>query len=151
MNLEEIRPDAKQNWLGVAENDFDEVLPLLDKQFEAKASKAIFITFSMGVKTQRDEWGYDFSQGKLAEKMRFFVDSYERARKRKTDLATTDIKWDRELSKYRDRNIPKRFERPLSTACIKRIDMPDEKARKAGLPPKCVLKADKADGRIHRG
>jgi hypothetical protein len=29
-----------------------------------------------------------------------------------------------------------------------RIDVPDEKARKAGLPPKCTLKADKDGGRI---
>lgn len=31
---------------------------------------------------------------------------------------------------------------------LKRIDVPDEKARKAGLPPKCILKADKDGGRI---
>ena len=29
-----------------------------------------------------------------------------------------------------------------------RINVPDEKARKAGLSPKCLLKADKDDGRV---
>ena len=36
----------------------------------------------------------------------------------------------------------------VTPAKLKRIDLPDEKARKAGLPPKCILKADKDGGRI---
>ena len=31
---------------------------------------------------------------------------------------------------------------------LKCVDLPDEKARKAGFPPKCVLKADKDGSRI---
>jgi predicted helicase len=33
-------------------------------------------------------------------------------------------------------------------AKLERIDLPDEKVRKAGLPPKCILKADKEGGGI---
>jgi predicted helicase len=36
----------------------------------------------------------------------------------------------------------------VAPAKLKRIDLPDEKARKAGLSPKCLLKADKDGGRI---
>jgi predicted helicase len=36
----------------------------------------------------------------------------------------------------------------VAPATLKRIDLPDEKAGRAGLPPKCVLKADKAAGQI---
>ncbi len=36
----------------------------------------------------------------------------------------------------------------VTPAKLKRIDVPDEKARKAGLAPKCLLKADKEGGRI---
>jgi len=36
----------------------------------------------------------------------------------------------------------------VTPAKLKRIDVPDEKARKAGLAPKCLLKAAKDDGRI---
>ena len=114
MSFEEVRPDAKQNWIGVADTDFDSLLPLIDKRTKAGANKqlerAIFRTFSRGVSTQRDEWVYDFSQDVLEKKMRFFVDTYERARKRKGNFEAADIKWDRELAKYRDRSIPKRFE-----------------------------------------
>jgi predicted helicase len=31
---------------------------------------------------------------------------------------------------------------------LRRVDVTDEKSRKAGMPPKCLLKADKAAGRI---
>jgi predicted helicase len=36
----------------------------------------------------------------------------------------------------------------VTPAKLKRIDLPDEKARKAGLSPECILKADKDGGRI---
>jgi predicted helicase len=36
----------------------------------------------------------------------------------------------------------------VAPAKLKRIDLPDEKARKAELSPKCILKADKDAGRI---
>ena len=36
----------------------------------------------------------------------------------------------------------------VTPAKLKRIDMQDEKALKAGLPPKCILKVDKEGGRI---
>jgi predicted helicase len=36
----------------------------------------------------------------------------------------------------------------VTPAKLKRTDVPDEKARKAGLPAKCMLKADKDEGRI---
>ena len=36
----------------------------------------------------------------------------------------------------------------ITPAKLKRIDVQDEKARKTGLAPKCLLKADKDDGRI---
>jgi predicted helicase len=36
----------------------------------------------------------------------------------------------------------------VTAAKLKRLDVPDENARKAGLPPKCILKADKDGGRI---
>ena len=34
---EEIRPDAKGNWLDLTHNDFDDLLPVIDKDAKAKA------------------------------------------------------------------------------------------------------------------
>ena len=114
IDLEEIQPDAKQNWLGVTDNDFDSLIPLIDKDTKSQTGKkferSVFKTFSRGVSTQRDEWVYDFSRSALETKMRFFVEQYEQARQHKKERDSTTIKWDRELVKYRDRNIEKTFD-----------------------------------------
>lgn len=110
---EEIKPDLKNNWLNLTHNDFDSLLPLIDKRTKATNSKrserAIFKLFSAGVKTQRDEWVYDFSSKALEAKMKFFVEQYEHERVAGKPPTKGPIKWDRELEKYRNRGIEKRF------------------------------------------
>jgi predicted helicase len=101
LQMDEIRPDTKQNWINLTNNDFDSLLLCIDKNTKASKSqrseRAVFKLFSRGVATQRDEWVYDLSAEALERKMRFFVDSYERARQTKSRYDTTSIKWDREL------------------------------------------------------
>jgi|CXWL01.1.fsa_nt_gi predicted helicase len=110
---EEVKPDLKHNWLNITHNDFDSLLPLIDKGTKATKSKrserAVFKLFSSGVKTQRDEWVYDFSSKVLETKMRYFVEQYERVRTTGKSQSKDSIKWDRELDKYRNRGIEKRF------------------------------------------
>ena len=111
---EEIKPDLKNNWLNLTHNDFDSLLPLIDKNTKAAISKrserAVFKLFSAGVKTQRDEWVYDLSQDALESKMHFFVEAYEQERKTAKQRTCDSIKWDRELAKYRERGIEKHFD-----------------------------------------
>lgn len=112
--FQHIQPDQKGNWIDLTTNDFDSLIPLIDKDVKAgKSEAAIFQLFSSGVKTQRDEWVYDFSKEHLSDRMKFFVDVYERKRRTNED-SELDIKWDRELIKYLDRGISKQFE----TSCI---------------------------------
>lgn len=94
---EEIRPDPKNNWINQTHNDFDSLLPLIDKHTKAaktqRSERAIFKLFSAGVKTQRDEWVYDFSPKALETKMKFFVEQYEGVRKSGSTQAEHPIKW----------------------------------------------------------
>jgi len=56
---EEVRPDAKGNWINLTSNDFEELLPTGTKAAKKSASinpKAVFKLFPQGVKTNRDEW-----------------------------------------------------------------------------------------------
>lgn len=110
---EEIKPDLKNNWINQTHNDFDSLLPLIDKTTKAtknkRSERAIFKLFSAGVKTQRDEWVYDFSSKALEAKMKFFVEQYEQERVTGKPQTKHPIKWDRELVKYRTRGIEKRF------------------------------------------
>ena len=79
LDFEHIIPDKKHNWLNQSDNDFNQLLPLIDKEVKSgKSEKAVFKLFSSGIKTQRDEWVYDFSRDTLEAKMRFCIDVYQR-------------------------------------------------------------------------
>ncbi|MGP1382418.1 MAG: type ISP restriction/modification enzyme [Thainema sp.] len=107
--FEHITPDRKHNWVNLTDNDFDDFLPLIDKQVKAsKSQEAVFQLFSAGVKTQRDEWVYDFSKEALIERMKYFVEVYQE-RLRDGSRRNLDIKWDRELEKYLTSNVKKSF------------------------------------------
>ncbi|MEA5420674.1 type ISP restriction/modification enzyme [Spirulina sp. CCNP1310] len=103
--FDHITPDQKANWINLTDNDFDELLPLIDKQVKSgKSEEAIFQLFSSGVKTQRDEWVYDFSKDALIERMKYFVEVYQSNLGNSTK-EKLDIKWDDDLVKYLKRGI----------------------------------------------
>ncbi|MEA5515010.1 type ISP restriction/modification enzyme [Nodularia sp. UHCC 0506] len=109
--FEHIKPDKNGNWINQADNDFDSLLPLVDKDVKAgKGEEAVFKLFSSGVKTQRDEWVYDFSHNALEEKVNFLVGTYQKTLKDSNYTNKNQIKWDRELTKYLDKRINKNFQ-----------------------------------------
>lgn len=96
--FERIEPDAKNNWINQTDNDWDSLLPLIDKDVKAgKSKKAIFSYFSRGLESNRQDWIYDFSQEYLSMKVKYLVDIYEKSRKAKS--INTEIKWSRELER----------------------------------------------------
>ncbi|MDB9542551.1 N-6 DNA methylase [Microcystis aeruginosa CS-1036] len=110
LSFQHIIPDKKHNWLNQSDNDFDQLLPLIDKEVKSgKSEKAVFKLFSSGLKTQRDEWVYDFSKDTLEAKMRFCVDVYQRTFEDENYQERNQIKWDRELTKYLSQRISKVF------------------------------------------
>ncbi|HEX4959819.1 MAG TPA: type ISP restriction/modification enzyme [Thermoanaerobaculia bacterium] len=100
--FEEVRPDAKHNWINQTSNDFDTLLPIATKEAktarnESKA-KAIFRIFASGIKTNRDEWVYDFSGASLRMKADFLCQKFrERATKGGKAKFDSTIKWSRDL------------------------------------------------------
>lgn len=113
-----IKPDKNQNWINQSDNDWDTLIPLIDKEAKSgKSDEALFKIFSRGVATQRDEWIYDFSPTNLQAKMQYFVEVYEKSRDNHYYKDRYKIKWDRELSKYLMRNIEKKYsEKQITTA-----------------------------------
>ncbi|MDB9406240.1 N-6 DNA methylase [Microcystis sp. CS-574] len=110
LSFQHIIPDKKHNWLNQSDNDFNQLLPLIDKDVKSgKSEKAVFKLFSRGIGTYRDEWVYDFSRDKLEAKMMFFVDVYQRTFKDENYQGRNQIKWDRELTKYLSQRISKVF------------------------------------------
>lgn len=89
MSLKRLNLIKKHNWINQTDNDFDDLIPLINKDVKAGKTKAvkneetgelenkiceeaIFQLFSIGVQTSRDEWVYDYSYKNLANKMKFF-------------------------------------------------------------------------------
>jgi predicted helicase len=108
INFEVVSPDKNHNWINQSENNWDNLLPLIDKEAKSgKIEEAIFKLFSRGIATQRDEWVYDYSKDLLSKKMKSFIKVYQNAlQNEKLDF---QIKWDRELSKYLKSSIQKVF------------------------------------------
>ncbi len=115
-SFDEIRPDAKGNWLNLTSNDFEEMLPLIDKDAKAskKASheKAVFKLYGNGVSTNRDDWVTDFDASTLKEKVQFFLGEYARHKPTSKVLGTT-IKWSRNLKTKLSRSMSEAFEPAL--------------------------------------
>ncbi|WP_017651774.1 type ISP restriction/modification enzyme [Fortiea contorta] len=110
MSFAHIQPDDRNNWINLSDNDFEHLIPVITKDVKAGiGEQAIFKLFSRGVATQRDEWVYDFSKSQLENRMKFFVDVYERRRRTSEELGF-DIKWDMDLNKYLERGINKKFD-----------------------------------------
>ncbi|PNW33549.1 UNVERIFIED_CONTAM: DNA methyltransferase [Euhalothece sp. KZN 001] len=109
-SFQHLQPNKKHQWINIAENDFDDLIPVADKEVKAgKSDQAIFQLFSRGIATQRDEWVYDFSRDNLEAKMRFFVEVYQATLADKDYSEKETIKWDRELNKYLAKGIKKSF------------------------------------------
>ena len=121
LEFAEITPDAKSNWLDQSDSDFEELIPLANR--ETKLAKtlvneqAVFGLYSMGVVTNRDDWVYDFDQSGLGNKVRAFINEYEESRAlhggREVDDAElgTTIKWTRDLKRQLRLDSPSLFER----------------------------------------
>ncbi len=78
--FERIIPDKNHNWLNIADNDFETLLPLANKETKLakseKEERAVFKLFSLGVVTARDEWVYDIDANNLEQKITYFVNIY---------------------------------------------------------------------------
>jgi predicted helicase len=112
INFEHIIPDKNHNWINQTDNDFDTLIPIVDKDVKGgKAEQAVFKLFSRGIATQRDEWVYDLSKETLVDKMKFFVEVYQNHfENQKQEGFSHLIKWDEDLRSYFKRGIKKQFD-----------------------------------------
>jgi len=108
--FERVTPSKKNYWINLSDNDFDELIPVMDKKVKSgKSKEAIFKLFSRGVATQRDQWVYDFDKNRLTNKVKFMIDIYQKTLKNKDFEDKMLIKWDSDLNTYLKRSIEKSF------------------------------------------
>jgi predicted helicase len=122
IEFEEVRPDAKGNWINLTSNDFDDLMPVASKVSKAlntaEKSRTIFKLFSLGVVTARDEWVYDESASDLTHKVEWLINQYNADMKRLSAISDrtqidrllgSSIKWSRAVKNDLRRNVPYRF------------------------------------------
>ena len=105
-----LTPDKRETWRTEGlRADFDSFLSMGTKEAKLMQSNAedipvIFKAYSGGVKTNRDDWAYDFKAESLKDKMKVFIDTYngdvDRWRRRGSSKITVD-----DFVTYDDRRI----------------------------------------------
>ncbi|MCL2511174.1 MAG: hypothetical protein FWF09_03900, partial [Bacteroidales bacterium] len=104
IDFKTILPDKHNNWINIPNNDFDSLVPLCKKNVKyGKCGGALFELYSLGVVTARDEWVYDNNKKSLSDKVKFFIDAYNKdlvlhKGKSKKEIAESinySIKWTR--------------------------------------------------------
>ncbi|QSV68423.1 MAG: N-6 DNA methylase [Aphanizomenon flos-aquae DEX188] len=110
--FDNITPDKNYNWINQSDNDFESLLPLLDKDVKSgKKQEALFKLFTIGVVTNRDEWVYDFSDLVLIDKVKLMIGVYNSCVENKTMDNT--IKWSSSLESYLQNKKKVSFDKKL--------------------------------------
>ena len=108
--FEHIQPDKNNNWINLANNDFESLLPLNGK-------KSVFSNCFMGISSNRDEWVYDFSNKELECKIKYFIESYNATQQNKDNIFNDKIKWSRDLRNKQQKGIVIEFnDKKINTA-----------------------------------
>ena len=102
ITFEEITPNARNNWLNQSASDFGNLIPLADKQTKYSKSdddeQAVFGLFANAVKSNRDDWVFDFDARALRQKALFFRDTYNEALEQGNEPQNASIKWSSTLA-----------------------------------------------------
>lgn len=107
-----ISPDKYSNWINLAENEWEHLIPVADKDVKlGRKKEAIFELFSTGISTNRDEWIIDKSIKNLNKKMSFFATFYNGLKKNVNDSFPLDIKWSRNLKNRFGRGLKEKFDK----------------------------------------
>ena len=127
---QEINPNENHDWINQRHNDFESFISLGDKK--DTTTKTIFDVYSMGVKTNRDTWVYNFNSEELSQNMMRMIDFYNEQvteyalLSSKPDIAkfiNTDpkkIKWTEDLIKAAAQGILYTFDSDCLTRSIYR-------------------------------
>ncbi len=91
---ETITPNEKYDWINQRDGVFDNLLPLEpEKKFNVK-SQSVFTTNSIGVKTNKDLFMFDFSYNGLVGKIQTMIDFYNEERERIHRSENKELKFD---------------------------------------------------------
>lgn len=71
-----LHPDEHGDWINLRNEGFREFIPLEPKKkFDAKA-ESVFMTYAIGLASNRDSWVYNFSNQSVEDNMKRMIDFY---------------------------------------------------------------------------
>ncbi|MDE2686336.1 MAG: N-6 DNA methylase [Chloroflexota bacterium] len=112
IELEQVMPDKRNDWLNQGNPDFEWQIPLINRETKYAKSdddeQSIFGLYSLGIASNRDEWTYDFATNALLNKVKFFCGIYQHEMRRLDlenpeeigDWVDRSIKWTPELERH---------------------------------------------------
>ena len=97
IKFDSITPDKRNDWLNQSDSDFERLTPLAKRKTSlaktADTERAVFGLFSNAIKSNRDDWVYDFDVSTLRAKALFFADAYNELVDSKEEQHDPLIKW----------------------------------------------------------
>ena len=120
LDFEKITPDKNNNWLNISDNDFDGLIPLINREtklsFRKEMTNVLFKFFNNGVAGGRDYWLIDFNDEQVAKRVQHFIkvysqnkiDVHKKINSKKFVLNNNldySIKWTNDLKKYLINNL----------------------------------------------
>lgn len=106
--FEAIIPNEKGDWINQRKSDFDSLITLGNK----KNDDALFIDYTGGIKTGRDDWSWGFSVSSVEVAMKKSIDYYNQHLGDTSvyDDAVSDISWTQSLKTRFERNEKQLFD-----------------------------------------
>ena len=105
VHFQSILADKRNDWLNQSNSDFDNLIPLANKQTKlaknAENEQAVFGLYSLGIVTARDEWTFDPDVDSLSAKVGVFCQRYQHERTR----FTTEMPEPNSIGGWVDRSI----------------------------------------------
>ena len=110
IDFDQITPDEFNQWLNQSVNAFRfrQLMPLAERKNKtargSEKGRAVFELVTPAVKSNRDDWVYDFSQETLQAKSEFFANTYNRLLDSGSSEYDPLIKWSASLRDLFQRN-----------------------------------------------
>lgn len=109
MNLVEITPNEKNDWINQRDGLFDSLIPIGDKD-DKKDQTAFLPQYSLGLNTNRDTWSYNFSREQLLKNMSQTIAFYNSLIGKESVYDEKKIKWSSSLLPKHEKGIPATFD-----------------------------------------
>ena len=76
-----VVPNKEGDWINQRDEAFEKFLPVGDKESKGDSgTNAVFISYTGGLKTNRDAWAYNFSERRLCENMKGLIQFFNKQR-----------------------------------------------------------------------